>query len=293
MDKLDILACGDYYASITDELPPADLRAEVNAACRERPRRIDRYTQLALLGSARCVGEQPLAPRTGLYMGSRFASLSNAITMHEQMIGHGDTPKPAHFINSLSNSASFYVARNLELSGRNQFVSRGDASTVAALQLASLDLLSGTVDEALVGIVEEAVTPLLHHSQRLGVEDAGTTLGEGSHWLRLVRSGSGAAALGQVDQLLCLADTDALRQWLHTMQSEREGTLLFAAPTCLPAVAGLWQGGWFEPPLAYYPAISAGALLAFVQQAPTGAGTLLCVTGDEEGRWHVVRVTCG
>ncbi|MYM63964.1 beta-ketoacyl synthase N-terminal-like domain-containing protein [Pseudomaricurvus sp. HS19] len=293
MYKLDIIACGDYAANVAENETPADLRADVNAVCRERPRRIDRYTQLALLGSARCVGEQPLSPRTGLYMGSRFASLSNAITMHEQMIGRGDTPKPAHFINSLSNSASFYVARNLELSGRNQFVSRGDASTVATLQVASLDLLSGTVDEALVGIVEEAVTPLAHHRQRLAVSTDSNTQGEGSHWLRLARSGSGATALGQVDQLRCLADSDALQQWLQAMQSEQEGTLLFAAPTCRAAVADLWQGGWFDPSLAYYPAISAGALLAFVQSPPYGVRALLCVTGDEDGRWHVVRVSCG
>lgn len=300
---LDILACGHYYSAVAVDQPLPDLRAAVNDACRERPRRIDRYAQLALLGSARCMaGRQPSAD-TGLYVGSRFASLSNTIEMHRHMIGAGEIPKPAHFINSLSNSAGYYVARNLQLNDRNLFVSRTDASLIAALQLAQLDLRSAAITEALVGVVDETVLPSAEHCRRLGVA-VDTPLGEGSHWLQLTLASAANAQyrLGQLDQIHTLADEQALQQWLQLMATEASAQIcaelqLYATPLTRRQHGHCLQSySLYDPGLNYYPAVAAGALLEFIRAVDTTTikntspeKTLLCVIADSDSRFHVVR----
>ncbi|MBV1888905.1 MAG: hypothetical protein KUG67_01510, partial [Proteobacteria bacterium] len=184
---LNVIALGDYYATISDMDGLPEVRNEVNEVCHERFRRIDRFIQLCLLGSARCVNQDMLNRNTGLYIGSRFAAICNTIQVQEQMFVKKQIPRPANFINTLSNSAGYYVARNFQLEGKNLFVSRGNASLEAALQLASLDLLSGRVEQALVGVVDEGVLPVADHCLRLGVP-TDTALAEGSHWFLLSRS---------------------------------------------------------------------------------------------------------
>lgn len=290
---LDILACGDYYHALEHKSLLPDLREQVNALCSERPRRIDRYTQLALLGAMRCVAHNELSSSTGLYMGSRFASLSNTIAMHQQMIEQGDSPKPAHFINSLSNSAGYYVARNLNLQQRNLFVSRSDASLIAALQIAALDIQSAVVSRALVGIVEETVLPSRQHCVRLGV-DPETELGEGSHWLLLAKSpavNEKNISLGRIDELLTLPDTQALTQWLERMKTLDANCQLYAPLPTQKRYQSLFNSiASFAPTLAYYPAVTACALQRFLSAKDNSANTLLCVIADSDQRFHVLRL---
>lgn len=294
----DILASGHYYSDPSSQQALPDIREQVNAICRERPRRIDRYTELALLGSARCLDGKTVPPSTGLYLGSRFASLSNTIAMHRQMITQGETPKPAHFINSLSNSAGYYVARNLALQDRNLFVSRTDASLIAALQLAALDLSSAAISHALIGIVEEAVIPQQEHCKRLGVPEQ-TPLGEGSHWLLLAPCANknsprneNAATLGRLDNILSLPDKAALQRWLDEMTANSPNCQVYApAPTWEQHAHQLQGITRFTPPLAYYPAVTAGALLVFLNDdyPQNQANNLLCVIADSDQRFHVLR----
>ena len=186
----DIVALGDFYADIEPaaELESGseqrvsslqDLREEIKPLCRERFRRINRFIQLCLYGSGHCIkqfvgGEgqdflnQPFDHHTGLYIASGLAAMSNTVAVQQQIFVHRQQPKPVNFINTLSNSAGYFVARNLQLDGQNSFVSRGDASMEAVLQMAALDFMSGSVKQALVGVVDECVEPLGWDEIRLG-----------------------------------------------------------------------------------------------------------------------------
>lgn len=154
--------------------------------CREPFRRIDRFIQLALLGSARCVAGQALQTDCGLYIGSGLGPMSNNIASLEQLVRGRELPKPFNFINTLGSSAGFYVARNLGLTGQNVFVSRRQASFEALLSAALADLESGVLPQALVGVVEEVTLPLADQRERQGLTPD-LPLAEGSHWLLLER----------------------------------------------------------------------------------------------------------
>ncbi len=225
---LDVIALGDYYSPINDRDGLPELRNEVNAICGERFRRIDRFIQLCLLGAARCTQMTRLDEQTGLYIGSRFAAVCNTIKVQEQMFVHGQIPKPANFINTLSNSAGYYVARNLKLQGKNIFVSRANGSLEAALELARLDLQSGSIKQALIGVVDEGVSVQAHHCQRMGIPED-TALAEGSHWF-LVRGASKDDSRATIIDVFTLPDERSLRDWLDDHGTQCSNTFIYRDP---------------------------------------------------------------
>lgn len=311
---LNILASGSYYAEVDDHRDGIDLRGEVSRACQQRFRRIDRFTQLCLIGAHRCVGDSRLPPQTGLYLGSRFASISNTISVHTQMIAQGNVPKPAHFINTLSNSAGYYVSKNLQLEGKNLFVSRTDASLEAVFHIANLDLQSQQVEQVLVGIADEAPYPLSDHRRRLGVA-MDTPLAEASHWFLIQATATSTTAvdlkqpnlLGRVLEVKTLGDVHELCTWLQSLTpwggdcavhySEAQNSGLDDGPTAIDSrgVAQLQRLlealPAYSPAAAmrYSPALTAGVLADFLQQ-PSAASTLISIHRDDDLRFHVMRI---
>ncbi len=287
---LDVISLGDYYAPINDQEGLPELRAQVNTICGERFRRIDRFIQLCLLGAARCAAATCLDGKTGLYIGSRFAAICNTIKVQEQMFVHGQIPKPANFINTLSNSAGYYVARNLNLQGKNIFVSRANASLEAVLELARLDLQNGTIEQALIGVVDEGAPVQAHHCQRMGIAED-TALGEGSHWFLLRQHSKtdgveNENVLATITEVQVLPDESSLRLWLDGKVAQHANTFIYSDPL-KPAAFNITEWGLpcYEPALDYYPSRTGGALIRFIEEKQQAALITLCT--DEAGRTHV------
>lgn len=209
-----ISSASSYLQAIRDGelLPP--LGPALKEACREHFRRIDRFIQLALLGSARCVGRRALAPDCGIYLGSGFGPIASNVATQEQMLRDGEIPMPFSFVNTLGISAGFHVAKNLGLTGQNLFISRRGASLEAALAAALPDLMLGVVSQALVGVVEEVTLPLKEHRLRRGLP-ADSLVAEGSHWL-LLENGAGP---GKTVRTLRFEELAELEVWLKAHHS--------------------------------------------------------------------------
>lgn len=182
-----VLACSHYLGAVRDEVALPLLDDPLRAACRKPYRRIDRFVQLALIGSARCALRAELRPDCGVYLGSTHGPLTSIIRVHQQMLRDRELPKPFNFVNTLGSIAAFYVADNLQLNGPSLFVSRHARSLEAVLEAALTDLAFGAVEQALVGVVEEVPLPFADQRRRLRVADD-AVLGEGSHWMLLAAS---------------------------------------------------------------------------------------------------------
>jgi hypothetical protein len=165
-----------------DALP--SLNERLAQLCRERVRRIDRFIQLALLGSAECAGTDPLVADCGLYVCSGVGPAGNNIVVQQSLVRDRKVPMPFNFVNTLGSSAGYYVARNLGLVGQSLFVSRRGDSLNAGLTCAAADLASGAVSQVLIGAVEECTLPVKEHRARQALGPA-TAVAEGSHWLLL------------------------------------------------------------------------------------------------------------
>lgn len=297
---LEVVAAAQHYREYERDFPGPleDLRRPLKRLCREHVRRVDRPIQLAMIGSALCVGERELAPDTGIYLASGLGPVASTAAVQEQMFTQGVFPKPVQFINTLANTAGFYVARNLGLHHQCLFVSRGYASFEAALELARDDLALGTVSAALVGMIDECTLPLGQHARRLRRRSA-QRLAEGSAWLLLL-AGTGNGELAEIGenraeaQLECLDELNgvaALTDWLRRQPSTawywQVPTLDLEARAAVAACAR--QRSWhaWEGPEAESQLCAAVAAVDFINRE--NAGVLLSINTERPGCYQVSR----
>jgi hypothetical protein len=170
------IAAVSSFAQIATETP-ASLREQVKALCPRAPRRINRLTELGLIGAQRCVLGRELPLDTAVYMAFTSGCIADSVALVRDVV-RGTPPMPVTFINVSSNMAGFYIASSLGLHSGNQVVSCNDFAWEAALELAMLSPARGL----LLGAVEECAWPLAEHRERLGLPP-GAPLLETSHWL--------------------------------------------------------------------------------------------------------------
>lgn len=182
--RLAVIGAGTHVHTLREGEPLPSLDAALKQVCRERPRRVDRFIELALLGSARAAAGHALRPDCSIYVGSGFGPIASNITSQVTMFKEHDPPKPFDFMNTLGAAAGFHVAKNLGLKGQNLCVARRRGCLEALLALAVADFALGAVSQALLGVVEEVTLPLDQHRHRRGLP-ADALVTEGSHWLLL------------------------------------------------------------------------------------------------------------
>lgn len=276
-----IASASHYFQPLTDNAPPPSLDTALQELCRENFRRIDRFIQLALLGSARCVTAQDLRGDCAIYLGSGLGPIGNNIVTQQQLIRDCELPKPFNFINTLGSSAGYYVARNLGLSGQSFFLSRRSRNLEAVLNAAMVDLQSGVVIQALLGIVEEASVPFSEHRRRQGLPEQ-TAVAEGSHWLLLQAGGN----TGHTLERHYFAGFDGL---MECLQAEwRSGDSLrcspdVAADSADELYAALPDCAVPDSPPAFHDSMSAVWLTGNLTAG--GAANLFLVSGDSARGW--------
>lgn len=199
--QASLIASSHYLAAMDDDAHPP-LAQALRAAGAKVPRRGDRFTQLALLGAARCVAGQELATGCGLYFSSGMGPIESTVQVQQQLLRDHLWPKPVHFVNTLGSAAGFHLAAALNIRGPVQFVRGSHGSLLAAIQIALLDLVTGAAPMALVGAVEQAPSPLAGQRRRLGVPED-TPLAEGSHWLLMAPLDTHAGARNLCLQPAC------------------------------------------------------------------------------------------
>jgi hypothetical protein len=165
---------------LTASEPPEPLRPRLQQAMAQPPRRINRLTELALLGAHRCLNGARPEPRCPLFLALTHGCVADGVALVTHVVTTGLPPSPIAFINMSSNMAGFYVAAALGIRGSNQALAADDLSFEAALELASLG--HEHCPQRLIGAVEECAWPLAEHRRRLELSPD-RALSECSHWL--------------------------------------------------------------------------------------------------------------
>lgn len=163
----------------------ADTQSIIQHWHGQRIRRIDRYIQLCVAGGLACAENRNLPSDTGVYLATRCGAVSTSAQVMHTIEAAGELPKPLHFVNTLGNSAGFYLTQLLQLTGTALVLSKETLSFEAALQHAILDLNVGRSEYALVGAFDELALPLEKQLTRLEANPNAQAMFEGSHWLLL------------------------------------------------------------------------------------------------------------
>lgn len=138
---MNILAASQLNcsSSITDR----EIKQKIGSA----PRRTDRLTLLSLLAAKPL--KHLLHSSCGLYVASVNPDEKNMQELLEAVCIQKTPPKPFQFVNSVSNAAGFYLAKELQLEGPNLFIGSNDQVWGNLIMLANLDLAC-TVKQALL-----------------------------------------------------------------------------------------------------------------------------------------------
>ena len=297
---LYIQKTGSVYFHADDNTPLTDLKPVLSQHCERRYRRIDRFTQLALIGAARCARQSLLPADTPLLLASGKGPASNNIAMQETLIKSLQPPMPVQFINAVSNSVGFYVMQDHNLAGQSLFVSREYHSFEAALRLASVDLAMLSSQTALLGVVDEITQPLSAQRKRLGLGHE-VQLGEGSHWF-LLSSELTEQSVAVISHCRLYPDFQALEIWLNNIGPGQikvffgqgmAARLRECCLSCLPdsteiytTAEALWDG------------LNAGAICSHlneidsdvVSDSSAGKGSLLLISCDNSHRFQATLV---
>ena len=101
-----IFSSGTLQNNITEEGLP-NLKEAVKESCGQHIRRIDRFIQLALIGSLRCARNKTLPDNTGIYIASSQGPKGNIARSLEQIYKDKQPLMPLNFINMVGNAAAF------------------------------------------------------------------------------------------------------------------------------------------------------------------------------------------
>ncbi len=255
-----------------------DVKASWKAISAKMIRRTDRFIQLALLGAYDALKERDVLSDTALYMASGQGNLAVFKRLRDQRYIQKQPPKPVDFINSLSNTAGFYVAQYFELTGKNLNISRQSLSIETLLLLAQNDLALKRESYILLGGVDELQEPVAFTQKTLGVCDA-TPLGEGSNWLLLSSEKMGAKASLVVSKKRL--DRDSL---LTRLEREEATTFVSFGYHCkaedVSAIKALKPFQVFEVKEGYHETVAAAYCTHFVTKQK---GRLIYIDADKNG----------
>lgn len=230
-----------------------DLKERIKREFGRGFKRVDRFIYLALYGALKLASRSGIASDASFLLTSGQGDLEVFMRLRAQIFEKAILPKPVDFINSLSNSAGFYVAQALGLSGKNLFVMHDSCAFEETLRLAALDMQEGR--EVVVGAVDALAEPSAMLRKLLGV-DAGMTLGEGSSWFKF--SPRKAGALGEVILPPREMNASELEAFLESLEPQSEVALNPAIDTATVArlknrfpTAKVVPYGYFETLCAY------------------------------------------
>jgi hypothetical protein len=209
-----IHAIGIHSSVPNNELP--DLKSELKAMSGKVYRRIDHFTQLAIIGAHKAAFDRELSPQTGIYMVSGQGNISVFDRVRDQRHIQNQLPRPVDFINLLSNTAGFYVASHLGLEGKNLFLAHHRFPIQMTLLAAQNDVKLGKQRAVLVGGVDEWIPKQELAKKLLGVGES-TLLGEGSNWMMISAEAKGAVAT--FDMQPKALDKEALLQYVSALPS--------------------------------------------------------------------------
>lgn len=174
-------------------------------------RRVNKFILLSLMGVHRCVRGSRPGGSVAVYLSTEHGNLGDTESVLHQLYRENSFPKPFNFINTMSNTASFYVAQSLKSLGRSITVSSRNVSFERGLELAIADFELGAVTEALAGGVDEAVFSRDHFVKKYDASYHDATLVEGSSWLYL--TGKREGALGRVSGVRTFTEGDDALGW--------------------------------------------------------------------------------
>ncbi len=209
--------------------PPVDdikiYKQEISRFTELKFRRANKFVLLSLVGACQCAHGQAVKTDTAVYLTTENGNLGDTETVLDQLYYKHEFPMPYNFINTMSNTASFYVAQSFDILGRNLILSSKQLSFERGLELLRSDLVAGVVKEALFGGVDEVSFSKSQFETKFKRPYRDYEMIEGSCWFWIKADSSGA--LGEIATIESFGSLDQTAQWLKRQRFKRPVILSF------------------------------------------------------------------
>jgi len=186
------------------------LKKELSRYTPDNFRRVNRFILLTLLGARQCIHQGPIDPDTAVYLTTEHGNLGETAHVLDEIYVTHSLPKPFGFINTMSNTAAFYLALNMGIRGRNIIVSSQNLSFERGLELLKADFAAGAEKSALIGGVDEASLSQVFMEEQTG---RGWQMVDGSGWLYVKAGKEGAC--GEIKEIRSFRDGPSFMMWIR------------------------------------------------------------------------------
>ena len=200
------------------------LKEEIKRYTQENFRRVNRFILLSLLGALQCVHQQPLEAATAVYLTTEDGNLGETADVLDEIYTSRSLPRPFGFINTMSNTAAFHLARNLGIRGRNITVSSQHLSFERGLELLKADFAGGAERSALIGGVDESSLPRMNREEPAG---RGWRTVDGSGWFYVKSEKEGAC--GAFTEIMSFRDGPSCMRWIRERERSTVEVVSFGA----------------------------------------------------------------
>jgi hypothetical protein len=203
--------------------PPVDdikiYKQEISRYTKLKFRRASKFVLLSMVGACQCAHGQDVKTDTAVYLTTENGNLGDTETVLDQIYNKREFPMPYNFINTMSNTASFYVAQSFDILGRNLTISSKQLSFERGLELLRSDLAGRVVMEALFGGVDEVCFSKSQFETKFKRPYRDFAMIEGSCWL-LIKADN-RDALGKIAAIESFGSLTQTVEWLKGQQFER------------------------------------------------------------------------
>jgi hypothetical protein len=200
------------------------LKEELRRYARENFRRVNRFILLALIGARKCIHGCSIAADTAVYVTTEHGNLGDTATVLDEIYAAQSLPKPFSFINTMSNTAAFYLAQNLGTRGRNITVSSQRLSFERGIDLLTADFAAGAERSALIGGVDVASLSGAGGEDR---DSRGWRMVDGCGWFYVRPEREGAC--GAFRENRSFRDGAACLKWIRERGDSPEDIVAFGA----------------------------------------------------------------
>ena len=145
------------YAEFSRDMTNADIRKLVKAETGLSVRRLDNFTLTAMNAVYRLLhGREDINGLIGLYSSAEYFSLEllqSIITSQS----NGEPVRPLDFIATVGNAANFYLAKEFQLLGPNNFIGASENALEKSIWLTKCDFDLDLVSHAVVVIWHDTI----------------------------------------------------------------------------------------------------------------------------------------
>jgi hypothetical protein len=265
------------------------LKEEIRRYTKENFRRVNRFILLTLLGARQCIAAHTLDGDTAIYLTTEHGILGETADVLDEIYAISSLPKPFGFINTMSNTAAFYLAQNLGIRGRNITMSSQQLSFERGLELLKVDFAGGVERSALIGGVDEAS---LSQKTMEDHADRGWRMMNGSGWFYVKRERDGAC--GAFTAIRSFGSGTSCMRWISEKERSSVDVVSFGAFIGDEEAAALRRivrpNDEFDylSEYGYSGSATACGISMFMKLFP--GKTLLHINRDQRGNYAVVEV---